>query len=163
MSKLISKALQWYCQFFTLVSYSKSPFLLLVRLYWGWQPAQSGWRVAHPSRARNSWVAYPFVFGKGWALLRFLLLKNQPRRCSSGCSGRVPHVPPFGTWVLGLIFLLFVHLDSFDSMTVSAPEALFAWKRESAGVAQRKLPVASLLAAKWRSPARPYFACSVFI
>jgi putative oxidoreductase len=47
MSKLISKALQWYCQFFTLVSYSKSPFLLLVRLYWGWQLAQSGWGKLH--------------------------------------------------------------------------------------------------------------------
>ena len=47
MSKLISKALQWYCQFFTLVSYSKSQFLLLVRLYWGWQLAQSGWGKLH--------------------------------------------------------------------------------------------------------------------
>jgi putative oxidoreductase len=47
MSKLTSKALQWYCQFFTLVSYSKSPFLLLVRLYWGWQLAQSGWGKLH--------------------------------------------------------------------------------------------------------------------
>ena len=47
MSKLISKALQWCCQFFTLVSYSKSPFLLLVRLYWGWQLAQSGWGKLH--------------------------------------------------------------------------------------------------------------------
>jgi putative oxidoreductase len=47
MSKLISKALQWYCQFFTLVSYPKSPFLLLVRLYWGWQLAQSGWGKLH--------------------------------------------------------------------------------------------------------------------
>ena len=47
MSKLISKALQWYRQFFTLVSYSKSPFLLLVRLYWGWQLAQSGWGKLH--------------------------------------------------------------------------------------------------------------------
>jgi putative oxidoreductase len=47
MSKLISKALQWYCQFFTLVSYSKSPFLLLVRLYWGWQLAQGGWGKFH--------------------------------------------------------------------------------------------------------------------
>src|SRR6266481_1586017 len=42
MSKLISKALQWHCQFFTLVSYLQSPFLLFVRLYWGWQLAQSG-------------------------------------------------------------------------------------------------------------------------
>jgi len=47
MSKLLSKALQWHCQFFTLVSYVQSPFLLLVRLYWGWQLAQSGWGKLH--------------------------------------------------------------------------------------------------------------------
>jgi putative oxidoreductase len=47
MSKLISKALRWHCQFFTLVSYLQSPFLLLVRLYWGWQLAQSGWGKLH--------------------------------------------------------------------------------------------------------------------
>jgi putative oxidoreductase len=47
MSKLLSKALQWHCQFFTLVSYLHSPFLLLVRLYWGWQLAQSGWGKLH--------------------------------------------------------------------------------------------------------------------
>ena len=47
MSKLLSKALLWHCQFFTLVSYLQSPFLLLVRLYWGWQLAQSGWGKLH--------------------------------------------------------------------------------------------------------------------
>src|ERR1700746_2744078 len=47
MSKQISKALRWHCQFFTLVSYVQSPFLLLVRLYWGWQLAQSGWGKLH--------------------------------------------------------------------------------------------------------------------
>ncbi len=47
MSKLLSKALQWHCQFFTCVSYLQSPFLLLVRLYWGWQLAQSGWGKLH--------------------------------------------------------------------------------------------------------------------
>src|SRR6266404_2246810 len=47
MSKLLSKALQWHCQFFTLVSYLQSPFVLLVRLYWGWQLAQSGWGKLH--------------------------------------------------------------------------------------------------------------------
>jgi putative oxidoreductase len=47
MSKLISKALLWHSQFFTLVSYLQSPFLLLVRLYWGWQLAQSGWGKLH--------------------------------------------------------------------------------------------------------------------
>src|ERR1700757_1845608 len=47
MSKLILKTLQWHCQFFTLVSYLQSPFLLFVRLYWGWQLAQSGWGKLH--------------------------------------------------------------------------------------------------------------------
>src|SRR5882672_11506422 len=47
MSRMIGKALQWHCQFFTLVSYLQSPFLLLVRLYWGWQLAQSGWGKLH--------------------------------------------------------------------------------------------------------------------
>src|SRR5260370_26623121 len=47
MNQLISKALQCHCQFFTLVSYLQSPFLLLVRLYWGWQLAQSGWGKLH--------------------------------------------------------------------------------------------------------------------
>ncbi len=47
MSKLLSKALQGHCQFFTLVSYLQSPFLLLVRLYWGWQLGQSGWGKLH--------------------------------------------------------------------------------------------------------------------
>src|SRR6202007_678759 len=47
MSKLISKAVQWHCQFFTLVSYLQSPFLLSLRIYWGWQLAQSGWGKLH--------------------------------------------------------------------------------------------------------------------
>src|SRR6201987_380715 len=47
MSKLISKAVQWHCQFFTLVSYLQSPFLLLIRLYWGGQLVQSGWGKLH--------------------------------------------------------------------------------------------------------------------
>ncbi|HET6929314.1 MAG TPA: DoxX family protein [Candidatus Acidoferrum sp.] len=47
MSKLISKAVQCHRQFFTLVSYLQSPFLLLIRLYWGWQLAQSGWGKLH--------------------------------------------------------------------------------------------------------------------
>jgi putative oxidoreductase len=47
MRKLISKALEWHCQFFTLVSHLESPFLLLMRLYWGWQLAQSGWGKLH--------------------------------------------------------------------------------------------------------------------
>jgi len=47
MSKLIGKVGQWHGQFFSLVSYLQSPFLLLVRLYWGWQLGQSGWGKLH--------------------------------------------------------------------------------------------------------------------
>jgi putative oxidoreductase len=47
MSKIIKKITQWHEQFFGLVSYLHSPFLLLVRLYWGWQLAQSGWGKLH--------------------------------------------------------------------------------------------------------------------
>ncbi len=47
MSKLIVKVRQWHEQFFGLVSYLQSPFLLFVRLYWGWQLAQSGWGKLH--------------------------------------------------------------------------------------------------------------------
>jgi putative oxidoreductase len=47
MSKLIGKVGQWHGQFFSLVSYLQSPFLLLVRLYWGWQLAQTGWGKLH--------------------------------------------------------------------------------------------------------------------
>jgi putative oxidoreductase len=47
MSKLITNLRQWHDQFFGLVSFLQSPFLLLVRLYWGWQLAQSGWGKLH--------------------------------------------------------------------------------------------------------------------
>src|SRR5258708_179384 len=47
MSKLIAKVGQWHDQFFGLVSYLQSPFLLFVRLYWGWQLAQNGWGKLH--------------------------------------------------------------------------------------------------------------------
>ena len=47
MSKLITKVRQWHDQFFGLVSYLQSAFLLFVRLYWGWQLAQSGWGKLH--------------------------------------------------------------------------------------------------------------------
>ena len=47
MGNLISKVRQWHDQFFRLVSYLRSPFLLLLRLYWGWQLAQSGWGKLH--------------------------------------------------------------------------------------------------------------------
>ena len=47
MSRMIAKVSQWHEQFFGLVSYLQSPFLLFVRLYWGWQLAQSGWGKLH--------------------------------------------------------------------------------------------------------------------
>jgi putative oxidoreductase len=47
MSKLIAKIRQWHDKFFGMVSYLQSPFLLFVRLYWGWQLAQSGWGKLH--------------------------------------------------------------------------------------------------------------------
>jgi putative oxidoreductase len=36
-----------YARFASLVSYLQSPFLLLVRLYWGWQLVVSGWGKLH--------------------------------------------------------------------------------------------------------------------
>src|ERR1700746_1765852 len=47
MSRMIEKVSQWHEQFFGLVSYLQSPLLLFVRLYWGWQLAQSGWGKLH--------------------------------------------------------------------------------------------------------------------
>jgi putative oxidoreductase len=47
MSKLITKARQLHDRLFGLVPYLQSPFLLSVRLYWGWQLAQSGWGKVH--------------------------------------------------------------------------------------------------------------------
>ena len=39
--------LRSYSQFSTFASYLQSPFLLAVRLYWGWQFAQTGWGKLH--------------------------------------------------------------------------------------------------------------------
>jgi putative oxidoreductase len=47
MQNLIVRLKQRYARFFDLVSYLQSPFLLFVRLYWGWQLAQSGWGKLH--------------------------------------------------------------------------------------------------------------------
>lgn len=47
MSKIVARVRLWHDQFFALVSYLQSPFLLFVRLYWGWQLAQSGWGKLH--------------------------------------------------------------------------------------------------------------------
>jgi putative oxidoreductase len=47
MKSLLERLKQLYGRFFGLVSYLQSPFLLLVRLYWGWQLVQSGWGKLH--------------------------------------------------------------------------------------------------------------------
>src|SRR5260370_3334148 len=47
MSTLINKLGTLHDRFFALVSLLQSPFLLLVRLYWGWQLVESGWGKLH--------------------------------------------------------------------------------------------------------------------
>jgi|SRR5882757_3465328 len=44
---MLSRIHQLYRRFFDLVSYLQSPFLLCVRLYWGWQLIESGWGKLH--------------------------------------------------------------------------------------------------------------------
>lgn len=39
--------IRWYARFATIANYLQSPFLLAVRLYWGWQFAQTGWGKMH--------------------------------------------------------------------------------------------------------------------
>ncbi len=46
-----------YARFSALASYLQSPFLLAVRLYWGWQFAQSGWGRLHHVRQATSFFA----------------------------------------------------------------------------------------------------------
>src|SRR5713226_2377005 len=48
MNQIITRVRGWHDRFFGLVSFLQSPFLLFVRLYWGWQLAQSGWGMLHP-------------------------------------------------------------------------------------------------------------------
>jgi putative oxidoreductase len=47
MKRLFTQIKQLHDKFFELVSGLKSPFLLCVRLYWGWQLAESGWGKLH--------------------------------------------------------------------------------------------------------------------
>src|SRR5580658_6703414 len=39
--------IRWYTCFASIANYVQSPFLLAVRLYWGWQFAQTGWGKMH--------------------------------------------------------------------------------------------------------------------
>ena len=47
MKNLFTRIKQLHDRFFDLISYLQSPFLLCVRLYWGWQLVQSGWGKLH--------------------------------------------------------------------------------------------------------------------
>ena len=47
MKQFLLKLSSIHDRFFEIVAYAQSPFLLLVRLYWGWQLAQSGWGKLH--------------------------------------------------------------------------------------------------------------------
>src|SRR5579862_5364698 len=55
--------LQLYRRFSTLFSYLQSPFLLAVRMYWGWQFAQSGWgKLHHLDRITNFFASLNIPF-----------------------------------------------------------------------------------------------------
>ena len=47
MKNLILRVKNLHDKFFNLVSYAQTPFLLFVRLYWGWQLVESGWGKLH--------------------------------------------------------------------------------------------------------------------
>jgi putative oxidoreductase len=47
MNTLLLRLRHLYKRFFATVDYLRSPFLLAVRLYWGWQLVQSGWGKLH--------------------------------------------------------------------------------------------------------------------
>ena len=47
MNALARKCNQLHNATFKIISYLQSPFLLLVRVYWGWQISQNGWAKLH--------------------------------------------------------------------------------------------------------------------
>jgi len=47
MNTLIKNLSKYHDGFFRIISHARLPFLLLVRVYWGWQLAQSGWGKLH--------------------------------------------------------------------------------------------------------------------
>ncbi len=47
LSKPVSTFRDTYVSFGRIMSMGQSPFLLIVRLYWGWQFAQTGWGKLH--------------------------------------------------------------------------------------------------------------------
>jgi putative oxidoreductase len=47
MNETLAKIQNLYSLFVRAASHSQSPFLVIVRLYWGWQIAQNGWGKLH--------------------------------------------------------------------------------------------------------------------
>jgi putative oxidoreductase len=47
MKPLLLRLRTWYKRFFLTVDHLQTPFLLAVRLYWGWQLIESGWGKLH--------------------------------------------------------------------------------------------------------------------
>jgi putative oxidoreductase len=47
MRDLLNGAIRLYDKFFKVVAWLKCPFLLFVRVYWGWQLIESGWGKLH--------------------------------------------------------------------------------------------------------------------
>jgi putative oxidoreductase len=47
MNPLVTRITKLHDRFFGLVGFAQSPFLLFVRVYWGWQLWQSGWGKLH--------------------------------------------------------------------------------------------------------------------
>ena len=47
MNIFVNNLTRYYDRFFHYISQLQSPFLLLVRLYWGWQLIESGWGKLH--------------------------------------------------------------------------------------------------------------------
>lgn len=47
MRNVLLRARHIHCGFVRVLNYLQSPFLLIVRLYWGWQLVQSGWGKLH--------------------------------------------------------------------------------------------------------------------
>jgi putative oxidoreductase len=61
---------QLYARFSFLASYLRSPFLLAVRLYWGWQFAQSGWgRLHHVGQATSFFASLNLPFPETTVIL----------------------------------------------------------------------------------------------
>lgn len=67
----------WHCQFVGLANRLQSPFLLAVRLYWGWQFLTTGWgKLHHLGRVADFFqslgIPFPVFTSQAIATLEFL-------------------------------------------------------------------------------------------